>query len=138
MIHGGSPYHCAGAPAASHAASNRRSSAVMSVTLPGGMASERTALISISRAWVRMFWALSSRSPFGAAAKPAHTGSPVWHMLQRDTTMSSMAAKRGTGSGGPDRAGRGPAADSHTIAATPAAATPQVHHGLPAPAWRAL
>ena len=39
-----------GAPAAIQAASTCRSSSVISVMLPGGMASERTALISIRRA----------------------------------------------------------------------------------------
>src|SRR4029453_19193813 len=38
------------APATSHAASSLRSSSVISVALPGGMAFERTALMSISRA----------------------------------------------------------------------------------------
>ena len=58
-------------------------------------------------------------------------------MLQRARMTSSS---RGESAPAP-RAGlrpRGPAADSHAIAIMPAAATPQVHHGLPLPSWREL
>src|SRR5580658_7441089 len=69
---------------------------------------------------------------------PSHTGSAAWHMLQRDITMSETAANFGAAGNAPVATGRGPAAESHATAAMPAAATPQVHQGLPLPSWREL
>ena len=68
-----------------------------------------------------------------AAAKKAADA----ERLQRETTMSCTAANFGAGRTEPVFAPDGPAADSHAIAAIPAAATIQVHQGLPNPADRA-
>ena len=66
--------------------------------LPGGMASERTALISISRAWRLMFSGLSSSTSLGAAWTPGQTGSLMWHMLQRVSTTLCAACASAFGS----------------------------------------
>src|SRR5450432_2718812 len=58
--------YCTGAPAAIQAASTCRSLAEISVTFPGGMARERTALISISLACSLICSGLSSSTPLGA------------------------------------------------------------------------
>src|ERR1700674_488271 len=126
-----------GAPAASHAAKIARSFGVISVMLPGGMAFDRTACNSISRAARAMCSASSKIIPLGGAGIPAHTGSLAWHMLQRVKTRLVTAANFGAGSA-VEPASRGPSADSQAMAAMPAAATPQVHHGLPVPACREL
>ena len=61
-------------------------------------------------------------------------------MLQRPSTMASTSANVTSCSGG--TAARspcdGPPALSSTIAAMPAAATPQVHQGFGSPLWRTL
>ena len=54
----------------------------------GGMAPERTALMSISRACWVMVSGLSSTMSFGGVVTPGQNGSLVWHMLQRNSTMS--------------------------------------------------
>src|SRR5580704_10702698 len=131
-------HHCAGAPAASHDASVRRSSGVISVMLPGGIASERTAAAAISGACRRICSSVSSKTPLGGAASPAQTGSAAWHMAQRDITILLTSANFGVGGNAPMVTVRGPAAESQATAAMPAAATPQVHHGLPFPSWREL
>src|SRR5215472_2173877 len=133
-----SDHHGAGAPAASHDASVRRSSGVISVMLPGGMASERTAAAAISGACKRMCSSVSSKRPFGGAASPAQTGSAAWHMAQRDITIVLTSANLGVGGSAPTVTLRGPAPESQATAAMPAAATPQVHHGVPFPSWREL
>src|SRR5262249_45773543 len=124
-----SDHHCAGAPAASHDASVRRSSGVISVMLPGGMASERTAATAISGACTRMCSSVRSRPLLGGAGARAQTGWAAWHMAQRDTTMLLTSATRGGGARAPPVTVRGPAADTQATAAMPAAATPHVHHG---------
>src|SRR6476620_2283193 len=85
-------HHCAGAPAASHDASVRRSSGVISVMLPGGIASERTAAAAISGACRWICSSVSSKTPLGGAASPAQTGSAAWHMAQRDITILLTSA----------------------------------------------
>src|SRR5262249_2998222 len=112
--------HCDGAPAASQAARIWRSCAVIAVTLPGGMAFERTALISIGCEWRRMLSGSSSTAPLGGACTPGHTGSLRWHMLQRVrialcAALMSTRSARGAMSAGP-------APDSHATAIIPAAA----------------
>ena len=75
---------------------------------------------------------------FGGRVTPGQTGSLVWHMLQRDSTMSCASFDvdlRQCAGRGLARAER---AESHATAIMPAAATPQVHHGLPLPSWREL
>ena len=132
-----SVFHLAGAPAASQAASICRSFAVISVTLPGGIAFERTALMSIRRAWRRMLsgvehHAVGRRMDPGPdrLAGVAHAAAGGDHVVGgRD-----VEPRRGACS----RRSRGPAAESHATATMPAAATPQVHHGLPLPSWREL
>ncbi len=59
----------------SHAAIWARSSPVISVTLPGGIALDHAALRPISRALRRIWSASSSRMAFGAVTIVAHTGS---------------------------------------------------------------
>src|SRR5580704_5473453 len=76
--------------------------------------------------------------PFGAAGIPSHTGSAAWHMLHRERMIFETCLNLGGGGSAPVVNTRGPAADSHAIKAIPAAATPQVHHGLPLPSWREL
>src|SRR5260370_27011411 len=82
-----------GASTASQAATIARSSEVISVTLPGGIAFAHAALRPISRALRLMCAASSSRMPFGAVTIDAQTGSAAWHMLQRDRMISSTFAK---------------------------------------------
>src|SRR3954454_25269538 len=71
--------HCAGAPAAIQVARIWRSSGVISVMLPGGIACKRAALISIRRAWRRISSGSSSTKPFGGAWIPGQSGSLRWH-----------------------------------------------------------
>ena len=52
--------------------------------------------------------------------------------------MLDTSANFGVGGSAPTVATRGPAADSQATAAMPAAAMPQVHHGLLLPSWREL
>src|ERR1700681_4531045 len=89
------PGYFAGAPASSHAASAARSSGVISVMLPGGMALDQAELRPIRRAFRLMCWASSSRMPRGAVGIEAHTGSAAWHGLHRDEMMFSTALKFG-------------------------------------------
>src|SRR5258708_10067992 len=130
--------HFPGSPAAIQDARTSRSCGVISVMLPGGIACERTATISIKRACRRICSSLSSITPFGATGIPAQTGSAAWHMLQRERTIFDTCLNFGVGGKAPVVTARGPAADSHAIAAIPAAATAHVHHGLPLPSWREL
>src|SRR5215467_7980866 len=99
----------AGAPASSQAASVARSSGVISVMLPGGMAFDHAALRPMMRALVRICSASSRRMPRGAVVMLAHTGSAAWQGLQRDEMMFSTALKVGV----PVEvlASRGPAAE---------------------------
>src|ERR1700732_4361231 len=106
--------HFPGSPAAIQDARTRRSCGVISVMLPGGIACERTAKISINRACRRICSSLSSITPFGAAA---------WHMLQREMMMFETCLNFGVGGSAPVVTEAGPAAESHAIAAMPAAAT---------------
>src|SRR5580704_7084761 len=124
----------AGAPASSHAASTARSSGVISVILPGGMALDQAAFRPMMRALTRMWSASSSRMPRGAVVMLAHTGSAAWQGLHRDEMMFSTALKLGVAV--EVLASRGPAAERKPMAIIPAAATPQVHHGDPLPACR--
>src|SRR4051812_8468137 len=110
------------------AASTARSSPVISVMLPGGIALDHAALRAISRALRWMLSAVSSSTPLGAVTMPSHTGSDAWHMLQRDVTISSTWAKAGCTLAAA-LASRGPAADNSRIAIMPAAATPHTHQG---------
>ena len=59
-------------------------------------------------------------------------------MLQREITIFDTCLNFGVGGSAPVVMTRGPAAESHAMIAMPAAATPQVHHGLPLPSWREL
>ena len=78
-----------------------------------------------------MWSALSSRMPFGAVTMPAHTGSAAWHMLQRDSTISSTLAKVGCRwTAIRVLASRGPAADNKPIAIMPR------RRHTPDPPWR--
>src|SRR5215469_13751643 len=98
-----------------------RSSGVISVTLPGGIAFDQAALRAINRMLRWMCSGLSSSTAFGAVTMPSHTGSDAWHMLQREVTISSTCAKLGLVA----RAVAvclGPAAESNPIAIMPAAA----------------
>ena len=66
--------HC-GAPADNHSLITARSSAVISVTFPGGIAFAHAAFRPISRA-LRLMWAeSSSKMRFGAVTIDAQTGS---------------------------------------------------------------
>src|SRR6266849_5733075 len=85
-----------------------------------------------------MFSGPSSSTLLGAACTPGQTGASIWHMLQRDrmtlwaaVTLTACALAMVEGC-------LGPAPESHATASIPAAATPQVHHGLPLPSWRQL
>lgn len=108
----------------SHAAIWARSSPVISVMLPGGIALDHAALRPISRALRRICLESSSRMPFGAVMVPAYTGSAAWHMLHRDRTISSMLAKLGGAQTAPALIAPGPAADSNAMATMPAPARP--------------
>src|ERR1700746_2231466 len=76
--------------------------------------------------------------PFGAVGIVPQTGSVPWHMLQRDSTISSTLAKVGAVASDPVLISRGPAADNRPMAIVPAAATPHTHHGDFRPACRSL
>src|SRR5438552_4057447 len=106
--------------------------------LPGGMAWDRTALISIRRAWRRMLSGPSSSTLLGAECTPGQIGASMWHMLQRDRTTSWAAAILTFSARAVVEACLGPAPESQATANMPAEATPQVHHGLPLPSWRQL
>ena len=71
-------------------------------------------------------------TPLGGVMRPAHTGSRIWHMLQRDVMMSSTSLKAIFSPEQPRRVvrPRGPSDDSHTMASAQTTATPHVHHGL--------
>jgi hypothetical protein len=107
------------------------------VMLPGGMALESTACILICPAWRVMSSGVSSRTPRGAVASPSHAGVSAWHMLHREITTSSAWANS-TGWAAlaalATASALGPSALSQMMAATPATATPQVHHGVGLPA----
>ena len=77
-----------------------------------------------------------SQAAGGVVDVVTKSGSLAWHGLQRAETMFSTVLK--VGAAAPTLASRGPAADRSAIAIMPAAATPQVHHGEPLPAWRLL
>src|SRR5258706_9481844 len=81
----------------------------------------------------------SSRTALGAAAKCGCAGSAAWHMAQRLVTIAVTSSNVGRVLGAATVCTlAGPAFDSQTIATTPAATAPQVHHGDGLPAWRAL
>src|SRR5262249_55608001 len=115
--------HSGDTPAASHDAIAARSAAVISVTLPGGIALDHAALRPIRGALRQTCSAVSRRIAFGAAASVGHTGSAAWHMLQRVLTMRMTSVKSPGGDfpALPVRsplapASRGPAADRSAIA----------------------
>src|SRR5579871_884109 len=117
------------APSASQAASTARSSGVISVMLPGGIALDQAALRPIMRLLRMIASASSRRTPLGAAVIPSNTGSAAWHTLQRDSTTSWTAAKSCLGTLAAALASRGPAVVRKKIAIMPIAATPHTHHG---------
>src|SRR5262245_15259320 len=120
------------------AASVERSLSVISVMLPGGMARDCTAQISISRAWRRISLALSSRTSCGGEVIPAQTGSFAWHILQRDSTISSTVLKEGAGATAPVLIQGSPTMVSQAIVMSPSAATAHGHSGSCLPSWRML
>src|SRR3954453_9189070 len=106
-----------------------RSSLVISVMLPGGIALDQGGTGPIRRMLRWMCSGASSNMPFGAVTMPAQTGSGAWHMLQRDITISSTLASVGCADSALVLTSRGPAAERKRIAITPTAATPHTHHG---------
>src|SRR3981189_489406 len=58
-------------------------------------------------------------------------------MLQR-VAITEATSENGCVAVRPGALSRGPRPDNQAIAIMPAAATPQVHHGLPRPWWREL
>src|SRR5947209_15191284 len=90
-----------------------------------------------------MFSGLSSSTSLGGAYIPGQTGARMWHMLQRDrmtsfTLATSTLATSTLCTCAAVELCLGPAPESQATATMPAAAAPQVHHGLPFPSWREL